>query len=67
METNEKTGSRAIYMAVRCPCGDGACTSWHVAPIAQVQGVSFTEAQAIAVARCLNGMAVATRKIKVWS
>jgi hypothetical protein len=44
------------YRASPCPCGHRACTSWHVSWVANVQGVSFTQAQAEAVAELLNRM-----------
>lgn len=44
------------YCASRCPCGAAACKSWHVEPVAALQGVSFTQAQAEAVAALLNRM-----------
>lgn len=44
------------YKATPCPCGDPICKSWHVAPVAAIQGVRFSEAQARAVATLLNGM-----------
>jgi hypothetical protein len=42
------------YYAVKCPCKSKACTYWHVDPVASIQGVSFTEEQAKAVAELLN-------------
>lgn len=45
------------YSAIRCPCGHNACRSWMVDPVAAVQGVSFSERQARAVAQLLNDMA----------
>lgn len=42
------------YRAVKCPCGHQACKAWHVSEVAHVQGVSFTEDQANAVAELLN-------------
>lgn len=44
------------YRAHPCPCGDAVCKNWLVAPGADLQGVSFTEAQAKAVVRLLDGM-----------
>lgn len=44
------------YRAVKCPCGDPICQAWHVAPVADVQGVNFTKDQATYVAAFLNGM-----------
>lgn len=38
--------------AIPCPCGK--CGYWLVEPEAALQGVSFTEAQARAVAALLN-------------
>lgn len=37
----------------RCPCGHPVCKDWHVGP-ASVQGVSFTEDEAKAVAILLT-------------
>lgn len=45
-----------VYKASPCPCGHRACEDWHVSPAAAVQGVSFTEKQAKAVADLLNRM-----------
>lgn len=45
---------RTTYAAVQCPCGHPACRDWHVSPVAEMQGVKFTEAQAHAVAYLLN-------------
>lgn len=45
--------------ASKCPCGDKGCVSWHVEPMAAIQGVSFTEEQAHAVAWLLNKMDLA--------
>lgn len=42
------------FHAVRCPCGAAACRNWLVSPVANVQGVSFTQAQAETVAAILN-------------
>jgi hypothetical protein len=42
------------YRAIRCPCGHRGCSSWMVEPVAAIQGVSLTEAQARAVADLLN-------------
>lgn len=44
----------AKYRAVRCLCGHRACKDWHVAPVAAVQGVGFTQRQAEMVANLLN-------------
>jgi len=49
------------YRADRCPCGQRGCSSWHVWPVAAVQGVRFTEKQAKAVAALLNGLEEAER------
>jgi len=43
------------YVISQCPCGSPFCTDWHVDPVAAVQGVKFTKAQAKAVANLLNG------------
>jgi len=42
------------YSAVKCPCGHPVCKSWLVDPVAAVQGVHFTEAQAKFVAAVMN-------------
>lgn len=44
-----------MYKAVKCGCGDDICKHWHVTDVADVQGVSFTQAQAEAIASLLNG------------
>jgi hypothetical protein len=44
---------------VRCACGHRACRDWHVSPVADVQGVNFTERQARAVAHLLARMEAA--------
>lgn len=44
------------YTATGCPCGHPVCKNWLVAPVANVQGVSFTRPQAEAVAYVLNAM-----------
>nr|QBM02678.1 hypothetical protein [uncultured archaeon] len=44
------------YQALRCNCGDTGCSDWHVSGVADVHGVSFTRAQAEAVAALLNEM-----------
>lgn len=46
----------ATYRAIKCPCNHRACSSWMVDPVAAIQGVSFTETQARAVAALLNNM-----------
>lgn len=46
----------ATYMAMPCPCGHQHCKNWLVEPPAAIQGVSFTEKQAKAVADLLNKM-----------
>ena len=43
------------YRAGPCPCEDDFCKDWHVEPVAAMQGVKFTEAQAKKVAILLNG------------
>ena len=43
-----------IYRAEKCPCGHRMCSDWHVYPVAWVQGVKFTEGQALWVAALLN-------------
>lgn len=45
-----------VYSASPCPCGHRTCKSWHVFPVAAVQGVNFSERQAKAVAEFLNAM-----------
>jgi hypothetical protein len=42
------------FLAKPCPCGSPSCKNWFVSPVASVQGVSFNEAQATAVAVFLN-------------
>jgi len=44
------------YQATPCQCGRRTCPDWHVAPVADLQGVSFTKEQAQAVAALLNEM-----------
>ncbi len=44
------------YTAMKCPCGHPTCKAWMVDPVAAVQSVRFTEAQARAVAALLNEM-----------
>lgn len=44
------------YRAVKCPCRHISCTNWHITIVADLQGVSFTQEQAIAVALILNQM-----------
>lgn len=46
-----------MYRAIPCQCSaakTGVCKSWHVDPVAAVQGVNFTKAQAHFVASVLN-------------
>ena len=43
--------------AVKCPCGSRYCSNWLIQPEAYIQGVSFTERQARAVAETLNRLA----------
>ena len=50
-------GTYETYTAVPCPCKQKGCWHWHVANVAHVQGVRFTEEQAVAVAKLLNKMA----------
>jgi len=50
------------YHAIRCDCGDEVCVDWHVSGVADVHGVSFTRAQAEAVADLLNKMNAKARK-----
>lgn len=42
--------------AIPCPCKDDVCKNWLVEPQAAFQGVSFTLAEAKAVAITLNRM-----------
>ena len=42
------------YKAIPCPCGHPVCKNWLVEPVAALQGVSFTEAQARLTADVLN-------------
>jgi len=42
------------YHAVKCPCGAAVCRNWLVDPVANVQGVAFTEVQARFVTNVLN-------------
>lgn len=44
------------HYAFPCPCGHPVCKNWMVSGVAAVQGVSFTEQQARAVAGLLNFM-----------
>lgn len=46
------------YQVERCRCGHRACKDWHVAPVAAMQGVRFTKAQAVAVATLLDNIDV---------
>lgn len=46
----------SLFSAVKCNCGYPTCRDWHVAGVAQVQGVCFTREQAEAVAKLLNSM-----------
>ncbi len=52
---------KEVYRAVRCPCGDPVCKDWHVSPVAQVQGVKFTEEQARSVVKLLSGKMIEHR------
>jgi hypothetical protein len=42
------------HYAYPCTCGHHSCKSWMVAGVAEVQGVSFTQAEAVLVADVLN-------------
>ena len=42
--------------AIKCDCGHKSCKAWHVSPEADVQGVRFTQEEALAVAALLNSM-----------
>lgn len=44
----------AYYTAEKCPCGSSTCKYWLVDPVASIQGVGFTEAQAKFIAAALN-------------
>ena len=50
-------GVYETYTAVPCPCKQKGCEDWHVSNVARVQGVEFTQDQAVAVAKLLNRMA----------
>jgi len=50
---------RQMSRAVKCPCGSNSCRDWLIDPEAYVQGVSFTQEQAEAVAHLLNSLALA--------
>lgn len=45
------------YRAIPCSCWSPHCRAWHVSPVADVPCVSFTQEQAVAVAKLLNEMA----------
>lgn len=45
------------HYAYPCPCGNASCKSWMVSGVADVQGVSFTQAEAVLVADVLNVVA----------
>jgi len=45
-----------FYHAEKCPCASKHCGYWLVSPVADVQGVSFTEKQARLVAAVLNAL-----------
>lgn len=42
------------FRAEKCGCKNKTCQDWHVAPVAAVQGVGFSQKQAEAVAKLLN-------------
>ena|SRR5215472_5463641 len=42
------------FRAIPCPCGHPACKSWMVDPVAAIQGVSFTQEEAEAIAEFMN-------------
>lgn len=44
------------YTVERCRCAYPRCRHWHVAPVAAMQGVCFTERQARAVAAVLEAL-----------
>lgn len=50
------------WTAEPCPCGHRACKSWFVHPVAAVQGVSFTEAEAHAASAALEML----RLLQIW-
>jgi hypothetical protein len=52
------------FRATPCCCGHPTCRAWHVAPVANVQGVSFTEHQAKLVAQVLNDD---EQSVKEWN
>ena len=56
MDSSDRVPEHTVYRAVPCACGCKSCTHWHVAPVADVQCVRFTERQARAVADLLNCM-----------
>ena len=52
--------------AIKCPCGHPACTAWMVDPQAAIQGISFTEREARAVAELLTKMQEAAWHVKTF-
>lgn len=45
---------KGSHYAHPCPCGHDSCRSWMVSGVADVQGVSFTKAEAVLIADVLN-------------
>ena len=56
MKTKDKRHDIGRFRVSQCQCNYAKCKDWHIAPVADVQGVRFTEEQAIAVATLLDGM-----------
>lgn len=53
------------YKATPCSCGYPTCKNWFVEPVADIQGVSFTEEQARLVAVVLNAVESSAWRISV--
>lgn len=51
------------HYAYPCTCGYASCKSWMVSGVADVQGVSFTQAEAVLVADVLNVVANAAEGV----
>ena len=49
-------GKKNHPLAVPCQCGHSSCKDWHVTDFADLQGVHFTEEQALMVAFVLGSM-----------
>lgn len=43
-----------MWKAVKCPCNHSRCNSWMVEPVAALQGLSMTEAEAHVMAASYN-------------